>query len=128
MSQRKRFKNVQIQDEWEKFTLSLTVFHPFLDANEQMQVVGTNPALGNWNTTGKTNLEEAPITMSRADKNFNWDGNKYGCNVRPWNCKVLMDNKDWKTTVMTGKNKFKYKYTLLNDFATELENQEYHER
>lgn len=73
-----------------------------MDANEQMQVIGTNAALGNWNSSGKpsrpsTDLEEEiPIQMDRSDKNYPWLQNKFGSNVRPWNCRVLMDNKDWK--------------------------------
>ena len=43
-----RFKNVEINDIWEKFTVSFTVFHPSQDANDQMWIIGTNPALGDF--------------------------------------------------------------------------------
>ena len=46
-----------------------------------------------------------------------WLMEKYGADVRPWEFKVTLDNKDWKNTMATGQNKIFYTYSLRNDFS-----------
>ena len=58
-----------------------------------------------------------PIRMFRSEKNYDWLTEKYGADVRPWEFKVTLDNKDWKNTMATGQNKIFYTYSLRNDFS-----------
>jgi len=37
----------------------------------------------------------SPIRMIRSEKNYDWLIEKYGADVRPWSCQVVLDNKDW---------------------------------
>jgi hypothetical protein len=79
----RHYKNVEINDLWEKFTVSFTVFHPYQDANEQMRIVGTNTQLGDWIPSsekrqmtarigGSTIERGVPLKMYRSEKKYEW--------------------------------------------------------
>ena len=63
--------------------------------------------------------EGVPIRMVRSEKTFQWLTEKYGSDIRPWEYRVTLDNKDWQNTVASGQNKIYYAYSLKNDFAIE---------
>jgi len=55
--------------------------------------------------------------MFRSDRSSEWLIEKYGVDVRPWECRVILDNKDWQQTLQNGHNKIRYTYSLYNEFA-----------
>lgn len=61
-----------------------------------------------------------PVKMYRSEKKYEWLTQKYGADVRPWECRVILDNKDWQNTVKNGLNKIHYTYGLKNDFHTDI--------
>ena len=44
------FKQVEINDIWEKFTVNFTVFHPMQDVNDAITIHGADSKLGNWSS------------------------------------------------------------------------------
>ena len=133
---------MEIEDHWEKFIANFTVFYPQQDPNENLQIIGDKPSLGEWTpqspqkvpTTAMINLNK-PIPkngemkkMTKVERKQNWLLEKYGQGVRPWQFSVLMENKNWQEALHLGFNKTTYSYVLKNDFAVTLDNQEVWER
>ena len=76
-------KNVTIHDDWEKFELCLTVFHPIVEKDQQMMVRGNIPELGSWKKS---------YAMKKVKKDFRWLFNKYGEAAKPYELSVMVSN------------------------------------
>lgn len=69
-----RNANLSIQDEWEHFTVTFSIFFPGLSPREVMRINGDSPKLGSWNKgTG-------PVLMKRGKPRKWLTGNT----VEPW--------------------------------------------
>ena len=64
-----------------------------------------------------------PIKMFRSDKKYKWLNQKYGADVRPWECQVVLDNKNWQESVKQGLNQIQYTYQIRNEFAVDIDKQ-----
>lgn len=95
-----QFKCIETDDIWEKFTINFTVFHPSLNQNENIHIIGSKPELGNWNPLGVNSSREEdeadsedasdvsddagygnPIRMERYPNAVSWLCEKYGCKM-----------------------------------------------
>ena len=98
-----------------------------------MRIVGTNPSLGDWKPSFEKKQMTArvgngldiqrngnPVKMYRSEKKYEWLTQKYGADVRPWECQVILENKDWQNTLKNELNKIHYTYSLKNDFHVDI--------
>jgi hypothetical protein len=92
-------KNVKIHDEWEKFELCLTVFHPIIEKDQEMRVRGNIPELGNWKNS---------LVMKKVKKDYRWLHNKYGETVKPYEISVMINN------IKDAPMNIKYNYELIS--------------
>ena len=63
--------SVEIEDEWEEFTVVFTVSHPSQDMNDQMQLDGN-----------VTDIDL--LSMQRSNQPESWMPVKFGELIRPW--------------------------------------------
>ena len=70
-------KNVFLYDEWETYTLKLSIFEPFDDPKIDVRLQGNHPQLQD-------------VVMTRADKPSAWLQHKYGKKVQPFEVNVKM--------------------------------------
>ena len=74
-----RVKNVQLNEEWEKFWVSFMIFHPSEDNYDELLF-----------DCPKVGVHRMPMTPM--PKEFNWMSSKYGRVMRPWQVSILFDN------------------------------------
>lgn len=74
-------KKIQMDDDWEKFTVRFTVFHPIDTALDRMQVQAVSPVDG-----------PQCIDLVKSNQPVKWMDHKYGQLVRPWTGTMKLSN------------------------------------
>jgi hypothetical protein len=96
---------VELDDEWEEFTVVFSVNHPSKDFNDKMMLDG--------NVTSIDLLK-----MERVKAEEDWMNVKFGEPMIPWKVEVQMTNNesgdDGKWKAWTESNMITYKYELKN--------------
>jgi hypothetical protein len=80
-------KHVILKDEWETFTIRFSI-NSFIEPNDEssfMRIIGSIPEL-----TKSGSIGSGPIKMKRARKKFRWMYDKFGAQIRPWECLLKM--------------------------------------
>ena len=74
-------KKIHLDDEWEKFTVKFTVFHPIDTPNDRLQVQADDPVDG-----------PQTVDLVKSDQPVQWMDHKYGQLVRPWTGTLKLSN------------------------------------
>ena len=90
--------NLCIEDEWEHFTVTFSIYFPGLSSKEVMRINGGSPKLGDWNKGS------GPVTMGPG-KPRKW---LTGETVVPWELSKV------RFTHKTMPQRMVYKYSILN--------------
>jgi hypothetical protein len=98
---KKKIRNVQIEDTWEHFKIKFSI----LDASEDdhgsyMSIIGSTP-----NPTNDEVSATPPIKMQKVVHPINWLNDKYGTSVRPWEITI-----DFESNEIDLPHTIKYKY------------------
>lgn len=96
-------KNVELRDHWEQFTIRFSVFAPINmaaadgggleNSKEYMRIIGSAAEL-----TKSGTIESGPKRMKKSGKKFRWLFDKYGQEMRPWECQVALKASDFIET------------------------------
>ena len=78
-------KECAIDDEWQKFKVEFTVFHPMIDEVEEMWITGNCDELGNWSRAKQ-------VKMKKCTKSELWLNEKYGETIKPYTVTVSFMN------------------------------------
>ena len=98
-------KRVELKDEWESYTVTLSVLHPMEDTHDEMTMSG------NLHNTHN-------VAMHRLSRAQNWMFPKYGAMMQPFECTIKFPNVEgsnfgqWKSG---SGPKFCYSYQKRND-------------
>ena len=81
-------KEVELKDEWETFTVRFSVNAPQASENsskeaEIMRIFGSLPGLTKAGSVGS-----GPKQMRKSRRKFRWLYDKYGQEMRPWECQI----------------------------------------
>jgi hypothetical protein len=82
---------VEIQDQWEHFTISFSIHDPLeedlISQGDFMRIIGSTPKMGSNNQ--KEMESTPPIKMTRTPWPVSWMNDKFGRPVRPWQINIL---------------------------------------
>lgn len=80
-------KEVELKDEWETFTIRFSVNSPQasdgVTGAEIMRIFGSMPELTKAGSVGS-----GPKQMRKSRRKFRWLHDKYGQEMRPWECQI----------------------------------------
>ena len=78
-------KQVELKDDWEHFSIRFSVYSSSIEDenNEHIRIMGSIPEL-----TKNGSVKSGPKIMTRSKRKFRWLGDKYGQDIRPWECNI----------------------------------------
>ena len=94
---------MELRDEWEHFSIRFSIYSSSLedDGAEFMRIIGSIPEL-----TRSGSVESGPLKLKRSKRKFRWLNDKYGQELRPWEC-----NLKFKIDVLEKFNEIIYSYS-----------------
>jgi hypothetical protein len=74
-----KFKRVELNDEWESYTVTFSVVHPVDEQHDEINLVGNWPGMNN-------------VVMHKIPREINWMKTKYGKLMQPYECTLKFQN------------------------------------
>ena len=84
----KKGKHVMIEDIFDKFRISFSVFTPLEEAGDEIKIIGSIPELQDHSKNISSSADPEPLLMADNSTPYKWLYEKYYKKLNPWklNC------------------------------------------